>query len=88
MSTLTSSLGAKGIELLKELVPNATSMAYLINPSNPSGKLELDQALIAADALKIKLRVINASTEAELDEAFSALPQPHTDGLIVAVNRL
>jgi putative ABC transport system substrate-binding protein len=84
MSTLTSPLGAKGIELLKELMPNATSMAYLINPSNPSGKLELDQARIAADALKIELRVIYASTEPELDEAFSALPQPHTDGLIVA----
>jgi putative tryptophan/tyrosine transport system substrate-binding protein len=66
------------------LMPNATSMAYLINPSNPSGKLELDQARIAADALKIELRVIYASTEPELDEAFSALPQPHTDGLIVA----
>src|ERR1043166_9000479 len=32
MSTLTTTLGAKGIELLKELVPKATAMAYLDNP--------------------------------------------------------
>ena len=84
MSTLTAPLGAKGIELLKELVPKATAMAYLHNPSNPGSKLQLDEAHIAADAVKVKLHVLNASTEVGLDEAFSALPQLHVDGLIVA----
>lgn len=84
MSTLTTPLGAKGIELLKELVPKATAMVYLDNPSNPSSKLQLDEARRAADAIKVKLHVLDASTEAELDEAFSALPQLHVDGLIVA----
>lgn len=84
MSTLTAPLGAKGIELLKELVPKATAMAYLDNPSNPSSKLQLDEAHIAADAVKVKLHILNASTEVELDAAFSALPQLHVDGLIVA----
>ena len=84
MSTLTTPLGAKGIELLKELVPKATAMAYLDNPSNPSSKLQLDAAHVAADAVNVKLQILNARTEVELDEAFSALPQLHVDGLIVA----
>ena len=84
MSTLTTSLGAKGVALLKELLPKAAVMAYLVNPSNPSSALELQEALAAADALGIRLRALNASTESELDAAFAALVKLHADGLIVA----
>jgi ABC-type uncharacterized transport system substrate-binding protein len=84
MSTLTTPLGAKGIELLKELIPSASAMAYLVNPSNPSGQLEINEAQPVAAALGIKLQIINASTEAELDAAFAALSQSHVDGLLVA----
>jgi putative ABC transport system substrate-binding protein len=84
MSTLTTPLGVKGVELLKELVPTAAVMAYLVNPSNPSGALESKEALTAADALGIQLRVLNASTEGELDSAFSALVKLRADALVVA----
>src|SRR5436309_1069308 len=55
MSTLTTPLGAKSVELLKELLPAATVMAYLINPSNPSAQTESKIALEAAAALGIQL---------------------------------
>ena len=84
MSTLTTPLGAKGIELLKQLVPKAAVLAYLVNPSNPSGKLELKEALATAETLGIRLRVLNASTEGELDEAFATLVKVRANGLVVA----
>ena len=84
MSTLTTPLGAKGIELLKELLPKASVIGYLVNPSNPSGKLETGEADAAADALGVRLRPFNASTLAELDSAFANLGKMRVDALVVA----
>src|SRR3954449_2644414 len=80
MSTLTTPLVAKGIELLKELLPAATVMAYLANPSNPSAGGEA--ALAAAQNLGIALHVLNASTDDELVTAFKTLTMLHADGLL------
>jgi putative ABC transport system substrate-binding protein len=84
MSTLTTPLGAKGIELLKELLPRASVIAYLVNPSNPSGKLEMSEADAAGDALGVRLRPVNASSLTELDRAFATLAKMHVDALAVA----
>ncbi len=84
MSTFTTPLAPKTIELLKELVPKAAVMAYLVNPSNPSTEFASKEALAAASALGIELHVLKASTEHDLDEAFAALVKLHPDGLIVA----
>jgi len=85
MSTLTTPLGAKAVALLKELVPRAAVFAYLINPSNPSGELELKEARAAGDALGIQIRVLGASAVGEIDAAFAALAKaPRPDALIVA----
>jgi putative tryptophan/tyrosine transport system substrate-binding protein len=75
MSTFTSVLAAKRLELLKELVPAAAVMAYLINPSNPSAEFERKESAPAASALGIQLHVLNASTQQELDTAFATLPK-------------
>jgi putative tryptophan/tyrosine transport system substrate-binding protein len=84
MSTLTTPLVAKGVELLKELLPATAVMSYLANPSNPSGAAEAQAALEAAKALGIILLVLNASTESELEAAFDDLTKAHVDGLVVA----
>ena len=84
MSTLTTPLVAKGIELLKELLPAATVMAYLANPSNPSRGGETNAAMAAAKNAGISLHVLGASTEDELDNAFGALPKLHAQALVVA----
>lgn len=83
MSTLAVPLGAKGIELLKELVPNAKVMAYLSNPSNPSASITLKETETAAAALGIRLHAPNASTVSELDAAFQSLAALRVDGLVV-----
>jgi ABC-type uncharacterized transport system substrate-binding protein len=84
MSTFTSALAAKRVELLKELVPAAVVMAYVLNPSNPSADLESKEALPAASALGIELHVLNASTEQELNAAFAKLANLRAGGVVVA----
>ena len=76
-------LWAKNVELLKELVPTASVMAYLINPSSPNVETYLRGAAQAATALRIEIHVLKASTERELDEAFASLARRRADGLIV-----
>ena len=85
MSTLTTPLGAKGVAMLKELLPKASVIAHLANLSNPSGGLEAKEARAAADSLGIQLRVVTASTVDEIDAVFAALAKPpRPDALSVA----
>jgi putative ABC transport system substrate-binding protein len=83
MSVFSSEMWAKSVELLKELVPTATRMAYLVNPSSPSAEFYSKGAAAAASALGIEVHVLNASTEHGLDEAFAALVKLGTGGLVV-----
>ncbi len=83
MSLLASDLWAKDVELLRELVPTASVVAYLVNPSSPSVATYLEGATKAAKALGIEIRPLNASTEHEIDEAFASLAGLHAGGLVV-----
>jgi putative ABC transport system substrate-binding protein len=71
VSFLLNELGAKRLELLRELVPAATSVGLLVNPTRPSFQSEVKNTQQAAQALGVKLIVLNASTEAEIDTAFA-----------------
>lgn len=73
ISNLATDLPSKSTELLKQLVPGANAIAYLVNPANLSADANSKQASLAANALGMKLRVINAGTPRELDEAFVEL---------------
>jgi putative ABC transport system substrate-binding protein len=83
MSLFASDLWAKNVELLRELVPTARVMAYLVNPSSPSVAAYLKGAAQAANALGIDIHVINASTEREIEDAFASLASLNAGGLIV-----
>jgi len=83
MSILTAEIAAKSVELLKELVPGAAVIAYLVNPSNPAVRIYSKPAVTAASALGIAVSVVNASTEHELDEAFASLANLGAGGLVV-----
>jgi putative ABC transport system substrate-binding protein len=83
MSTVTSDIGAKSVELLRELVPKAAVIAYLVNPSNPTVEIYAKEATGAASALGVQVRVLNARTEGDLDNAVSALAGLGAAGLVV-----
>jgi putative tryptophan/tyrosine transport system substrate-binding protein len=82
MSTLTTELAAKSVQLMKELLPQAVAIAYLLNPTNPTAAAVGAEALAAATALAIDLHVVNASKEPDLDPAFAELAQRRASGVI------
>jgi putative ABC transport system substrate-binding protein len=83
MSLLATGLWEKVFELLKELVPAATVIAYLVNPSNPSAEVYSKAGVAAATALGIQVHVLNASTERDLEESFASLAKLGAGGLVV-----
>ena len=83
MSMSVAGIGGKSVALLHELLPTARVLAYLVNPSNPAAEIYKKEAIAAADALGIQVRVLNASTEADLDKAFAALAELRAGGLVV-----
>jgi putative tryptophan/tyrosine transport system substrate-binding protein len=83
MSFLNSELVAKSAQLLKEAVPAAAVIAFLVNSSGPSAEIYVKEAPAAARALGIQIPVLNASTEHDLDEAFASLGKLDAGGLVV-----
>ena len=83
MAVFNASLGEKRIELIRELLPTAGAVGYLLNPSNQVSAFEAKGAHTAARKLAIELRVMNASSESEIDAAFGAA-KPSVNALIVS----
>jgi len=73
----------KRLELAQELVPTATIIAVLINPTNPNAETLSRDLQAAARTLGLEIRVLNASTERDLDAAFAALIQLRADALVI-----
>jgi ABC-type uncharacterized transport system substrate-binding protein len=86
VSFLVNELGAKRLELLRELVPAATSVGFLANPTRPSFQSEVKNAQQGAKTLGVKLIVSNASTEAEIDQSFAELSRQQIAALVVGTD--
>jgi putative tryptophan/tyrosine transport system substrate-binding protein len=83
VSRLEDTLGPKRLELLYEMVPKATAIAFLANPANPAlAEPSTRDAQAAARTLGVQLLVLNASTELELDAAFANLVQQGASALL------
>ena len=65
---------------MKEAVPAAAVIAFLVNPSGPSAEIYVKEVPATVRALGIQIPVLNASTEHDLDEAFGG--QRDVDGAI------
>jgi putative ABC transport system substrate-binding protein len=79
-------LGPKRLELLRELVPNATRLALLINPTNPASDLVTKDLQAAATALGLEPRVLQASTEAEIETSLAAIAQQQAQALVIGAD--
>jgi putative tryptophan/tyrosine transport system substrate-binding protein len=83
--TLGSPLAAKRLELLHELVPSVSLIAFLVNPSNaPYTGNEMTQVQNAASSLRLQLHILNASTTGEIDSAFATLAQVRAGALLIS----
>ena len=83
VSILASYLAAKRLELLSEMVPQARVFALLVNPNDAYTKPLVEDMQEAARVKGVRLQILNASTESEIDAAFAALADLHADALIV-----
>jgi putative ABC transport system substrate-binding protein len=86
VTTLASEVGPKRLELVRELLPTATIIAVLVNPTNPNAQAQSRDLQAAAPALGVQLHVLHASTEGELDTAFASLLQRRAGALIIATD--
>src|SRR5215470_5495468 len=81
--SLVAGLGPKHLDLLHELVPTASMIVLLLNPGNPNAHAYASQTQAAADALGLRLQVLTAHAEADLEAAFGIMVQRHADALLV-----
>jgi putative ABC transport system substrate-binding protein len=86
VSWFTNDLSEKRMDLLHDLVPKAKVIALLINPKNPEARRQPDDAHKAAEKLGLKLYVIRATNEAEIDAAFEQLKELKVEGLLVSAD--
>jgi len=81
---LNLELVAKGLEILRELVPVATRVAVLVNPANATNvETTLSAAETATRATGLQMQVLKASTNLEINAAFATLVRERSDALFV-----
>jgi len=83
VTVLGVELGSKRLELLHELIPTANIVAALVNPNTPAVETQSTDLQTAAGTLGLKLHVLHASTERDLDAVFATLLQLRAGGLVV-----
>jgi putative tryptophan/tyrosine transport system substrate-binding protein len=79
-------LGAKRVELLREIAPNVSRIALLMNPTNPNVDIERLDAEAGARKLGVETVSLNARNAREIDSAFERLLDAKADGIITATD--
>jgi putative ABC transport system substrate-binding protein len=84
VSLLIGILGAKRLELLREVVPKVSLIAVLLNPSNPNVEPDTSDMQAAARAIGQQIVVLHASSERDIDAAFASIVQQRVGAILVA----
>jgi putative tryptophan/tyrosine transport system substrate-binding protein len=88
VSQLNVAVGPKRLQLMHELVPRATIIAVLVNPTDPNSETQLKDLQAAARILGVQLDVLHASTERDFDKVFATLAQLRTGALVISTDIL
>ena len=84
VSQLNQEVEEKRLELLHELLPKASALALLVNPTDPAiAEPQMRAVRLAAEAFGIKLTVLNASSEQDFESAFAKLAESQAGGLVI-----
>jgi putative tryptophan/tyrosine transport system substrate-binding protein len=83
VTALNSELVAKRLGLLHDLIPTATIIGFFVNPTDPRAESQTGDMQEAAHALGLKIEVLNASTDVQIDTAFAMLSQLRAGALVV-----
>jgi ABC-type uncharacterized transport system substrate-binding protein len=85
--TLSVDTGQKRLELIHEIIPAATTLGLLLNPANKVvTESQLKDIQTGACAFGLQLRVLNASTAREIEDAFANLKQMRVGGLVISTD--
>jgi putative ABC transport system substrate-binding protein len=89
VTSLNAEIEPKRLELLHELVPTATVIAFLVNPTSPTLAESATKALqTAARTLGVQLHVLHASTDHDFDTVFATVAQLRAGGLVIGADAL
>jgi putative tryptophan/tyrosine transport system substrate-binding protein len=83
---LSVDLGAKRLELLRDLLPKIASIGLLVNPNNPNAAVQTKEMQAATTALRLQLNIVSAGSQSDLDNAFEMLVRQRTDALVVSAD--
>src|ERR1700745_2299618 len=86
INIFSAELVAKRLEFVRELLPSATHVVVLISPTGPSSEATLRDIEPAADALGLRVQVLNASTPREIDAAFATLARERVGALFLGAD--
>ncbi len=86
MTLWANELDAKRLDLLHDMLPNARTVAVLMNPLNPGYEEILPRTEETAAALGLLLELRTASSSSEIERAFKALPAGSVDALAVGAD--
>jgi putative ABC transport system substrate-binding protein len=84
MSSSSVELGPKRLELLHEVIPSATAIGLLLDPSNPNAETLQRDSHAAATTLGVQIHILHAPTERDFDAAFANLVQLRAGGLVIS----
>ena len=83
ISGLTAGLDAKRLEILKQALPAATHVGILWNPENLTGVPQRNRMALAAEALQVQPRMLEARSPSEIDNAFTVAARERLDAVLV-----
>jgi putative ABC transport system substrate-binding protein len=83
ISMIAGALEPKLLEVLHEIVPKATVIHLLVNPNNTGAVQDIPDLAVTVRGMGLRLQVVPASTEAEIDAAFAKIVREKAEALIV-----
>jgi putative ABC transport system substrate-binding protein len=86
VTTFSTELAAKRIEILKELVPNLSRVALLHNMRNPAAPPEWEEIKTAARSLGLQVQVLDVQNEAALEHAFAQAAREHVGAIVIGAD--
>ena len=86
VTSMSSDLAGKRLELLKQLIPRASRIAVLNDPENRSSEFILQGAENVAKSVGVVVQTVDVRGPKEFEAAFSAMKRGHADALILGVN--
>jgi putative ABC transport system substrate-binding protein len=86
VTTLNTEIGPKRLEMIRQVVPSASTIAVLINPASPNTDALAKSMLEAARNLGVELQIVRAAREADFEPLFASLAERRVGALVITTD--